>query len=34
VDVVNQVKVAPIRIKLDQLILSRLPRGSGLREAL
>jgi Fe-S cluster assembly protein SufD len=34
VDVVNQVKVAPIRIKLDQLILSRLPRGGGLREAL
>ena len=33
-DVVNQVKVAPIRIKLDQLILSRLPKGSGLGEAL
>jgi Fe-S cluster assembly protein SufD len=33
-DVVNQVKVAPIRIKLDQLILSRLPKGSALREAL
>jgi Fe-S cluster assembly protein SufD len=32
VDVVNQVKVAPIRIKLDQLILSRLPKGSGLGE--
>ncbi len=29
-DVVNQVKVAPIRIKLDQLILSRLPKGAGL----
>lgn len=28
-DVVNQVKVAPIRIKLDQLILSRLPKGLG-----
>lgn len=34
VDVVNQVKVAPIRIKLDQLILSRLPRGSALGEGL
>jgi Fe-S cluster assembly protein SufD len=33
-DVVNQVKVAPIRIKLDQLILSRLTKGSGLGEAL
>jgi len=33
-DVVNQVKVAPIRIKLDQLILSRLPKGAGLGEAL
>ncbi|HYY47446.1 MAG TPA: Fe-S cluster assembly protein SufD, partial [Thermoplasmata archaeon] len=33
-DVVNQVKVAPIRIKLDQLILSRLPKGSALREGL
>lgn len=33
-DVVNQVKVAPIRIKLDQLILSRLPRGESLGEAL
>jgi Fe-S cluster assembly protein SufD len=33
-DVVNQVKVAPIRIKLNQLILSRLPKGSGLGEAL
>jgi len=29
-DVVNQMKVAPIRIKLDQLILSRLPKGAGL----
>lgn len=33
-DVVNQVKVAPIRIKLDQLILSRLPKSSGLGQAL
>ena len=33
-DVVNQVKVAPIRIKLDQLILSRLPKGAGPGEAL
>jgi len=33
-DVVNQVKVAPIRIKLDQLILSRLPKGRGLGETL
>ncbi|HLB67387.1 MAG TPA: Fe-S cluster assembly protein SufD [Thermoplasmata archaeon] len=33
-DVVNQVKVAPIRIRLDQLILSRLPKGSGLGESL
>ncbi len=33
-DVVNQVKVAPTRIKLDQLILSRLPRGASLGEAL
>ena len=33
-DVVNQVKVAPIRIKLDQLILSRLPKGAGLGESL
>ncbi len=33
-DVVNQVKVAPIRIKLDQLIVSRLPRGAGLGETL
>ena len=33
-DVVNQVKVAPVRIKLDQLILSRLPKGSGLGENL
>jgi Fe-S cluster assembly protein SufD len=31
-DLVNQVKVAPIRIKLDQLILSRLPKGAGLGE--
>ncbi len=33
-DVVNQVKVAPVRIKLDQLIVSRLPRGAGLGETL
>jgi len=33
-DVVNQVRVAPIRIKLDQLILSRLPKGAGLGETL
>jgi len=33
-DVVNQVKVAPIRIKLDQLILSRLPKGAGPGEGL
>lgn len=33
-DVVGQVKVAPIRIKLDQLILSRLPKGAGLGESL
>jgi Fe-S cluster assembly protein SufD len=33
-DVVNQVKVAPIRIRLDQLILSRLPKGAGLGESL
>ncbi|MGI0149292.1 MAG: Fe-S cluster assembly protein SufD [Thermoplasmata archaeon] len=33
-DVVNQVKVAPLRIKLDQLILQRLPRGSGFGETL
>lgn len=33
-DIVNQVKVAPIRIKLDQLIVSRLPRGAGLGETL
>ncbi|HKZ98379.1 MAG TPA: Fe-S cluster assembly protein SufD [Thermoplasmata archaeon] len=31
-DVVNQVKEAPIRIKLDRLILSRLPRVAGLEE--
>src|SRR5439155_1360032 len=33
-DVVNQVKVAPIRIKLDQLILSRLPKGADVGETL
>src|SRR5207253_10321357 len=33
-DVVNQVKVAPIRIKVDQLILSRLPKGAGPGEGL
>ncbi len=33
-DVVNQVKVAPTRIKLDQLILSRLPKASTLGEGL
>jgi Fe-S cluster assembly protein SufD len=33
-DVVNQVKVAPIRIKLDQLILSRLPKGATIGENL
>jgi Fe-S cluster assembly protein SufD len=33
-DVVNQVKVAPIRIKLDQLILSRLPKGAAVGETL
>jgi len=33
-DVVNQVKVAPIRIKLDQLILSRLPKGAEVGETL
>ncbi len=33
-DVVNQVKVAPVRIKLDQLIVSRLPKGVGLGETL
>ncbi len=29
-DVINQVSLAPVRIKLDQLVLSRLPKGSGL----
>jgi len=33
-DVINQVKVAPVRIKLDQLVVSRLPRGAGLGETL
>ena len=33
-DVVNQVKVAPIRIRLDQMILSRLPKGSRPGETL
>lgn len=33
-DVVNQVKVAPLRIKLDQMILSRLPKSAGIGEAL
>jgi len=33
-DVVNQVKVPPIRIKLDQLILSRLPKGADVGETL
>jgi Fe-S cluster assembly protein SufD len=33
-DVVNQVKVAPVRIKLDQLILSRLPKGADVGETL
>jgi len=33
-DVVNQVKVAPIRIKLDQLILSRLTKASTIEENL
>jgi len=31
-DVVNQVRHAPIRIKLDQLVLARLPRGASLTE--
>lgn len=33
-DVLSYVKVAPIKIKLDQLVLSRLPRGSVLGETL
>ena len=31
-DVVNQVKVAPLRIRLDQMIVSRLPKGAGIAE--
>ena len=33
-EIVRQVKVAPLRIKLDQLLLSRLPRGESIRESL
>ncbi|MGQ0797298.1 MAG: SufB/SufD family protein, partial [Methanobacteriota archaeon] len=29
-DVVNQVSLAPVRIRLGQLVLSRLPKGAGL----
>ena len=33
-EVINGVKVAPMRIKLDQLVLSRLPGGEAMKEAL
>ena len=33
-DVLGHVKVAPIKIKLDQLVLSRLPKGTSLGETL
>ena len=33
-EIINQVKVASMRIKLDQLVLSRLPGSEAIREAL
>jgi Fe-S cluster assembly protein SufD len=33
-EVINGVKVAPMRIKLDQLVLSRLPGGDIVKETL
>jgi len=33
-EIINQVKVASMRIKLDQLVLSRLPGSDVIREAL